>query len=80
MIPKRDQRARLGVRLWEGGGKACAACLCFVPQDYLVCSIAFVVYSRVEDLHALYGAGFIPIAYLVVRKTYAYVYVRVLPI
>lgn len=27
------------------GGKRCAACLCFVPRDYLVCSIAFVVFT-----------------------------------
>ena len=53
VIPKRDQRAVIKCEIMGGWRKACAACLCFVPRDYLVCSIAFVVYSRVEDLHAL---------------------------
>lgn len=38
------------------------------------------LYIHGWKIYMLYGVGLMPAAYLVVRKTYAYVYVRVLPI
>jgi len=50
----------------------CAACLCFVPRDYLVCSIAFVVYIHGWTIYILYDAGLMPVC--VSRRSYVGLY------
>lgn len=72
----RSLRSIGGARLykWLVARSVCAACLCFVPRDYLVCSIAFVVYIHGWTIYILY-AGLMPVC--VSRRSRISVYVRV---
>lgn len=65
---KRDQRARLGARLWEGGGKRVRLAFALFLEITLFV-VLLSLYIHGWKIYMLYGAGLIPAAYLAVRKT-----------